>query len=435
MKSINKIFFIVTLIVLCTVLSSCYDRKEIDDKAYVVTMGLESGKTNYLKMTLEFAVPSRMQGGEGGGSGGADGGGNPSSSVTTIEIPTIYAGINMVNTYISKEVDFTHAKLVVFSEELARKGLQKYIHAMIRNREFRGNMMVVVSVGSAEEYIRNAKPEIELNIAKYHELNLQAYKYTGFTANTELIRFYLLNECTCIQPYATLAGVNKFDKPEQFDTEKSTYKDKGREYPLEGDFHAGDLPKTYAVKSEIMGLAVFDGGKMVGKLDGEETVYLNMLYGTYDRSNISIPDPLRENDFVLLDVRQSRTPKQRTEIVDGKPHAKASVMLEADIISIQSGINYEDLDKLQELEAYTEDFLKKGMLRFLEKTKKLNVDVCGFGRNLKMRYLLWNEWVEFYWLKRYKDITFDLEVDVKIRRPGLMIRTAPGRSTKGEVMH
>ncbi len=397
----------------------------------MVAVGLESGKTNYLKMTLEFAVPSKMAGGEGGG----DGGGAEATSITTIETPTIYAGINMINTYISKEVDFSHTKLVVFSEELASKGeMHKYTHAMIRNREFRGNMILTVSVGSAEEYIRNVTPYLEPNIAKYYELNLDAHKYTGFTANTELINFYLLQECTCVQPYATLAGVGKFEKSEQFNKEKSTYREKGREHPMEGDFYAGDLPKTYKVKSEIMGLAVFDGTSMVGKLDGEETTFLNMLYGTYERSNMSIPDPVKDEDFVLLDIRQSRAPKQYTKMIDGKPYCRAKIKLEADILSIQSGFNYEDIDNLSKLEVKTEEFLERGMLRFLDKTRKLNVDVCGFGRNLKMRYLLWEDWVKFGWLRRYKDASFDLEVDVKIRRPGLMLRTAPAMSTKGSVI-
>jgi spore germination protein KC len=51
-----------------------------------------------------------------------------------------------------------------------------------------------------------------------------------------------------------------------------------------------------------------------------------------------------------------------------------------------------------------------------------------------MRYLLWEDWVKFGWLGRYKDASFDLEVDVKIRRPGLMLRTAPAMSTKGSVI-
>jgi len=43
--------------------------------------------------------------------------------------------------------------------------------------------------------------------------------------------------------------------------DNSSYQEKGREFPLEGDFKAGDMPKVGTIKSEVMGLAVFNGSK------------------------------------------------------------------------------------------------------------------------------------------------------------------------------
>lgn len=431
----KKICLALTAMVLCGFLSSCYDKREIDGMAYVIAVGFDKGKTNHLKMTLEFAIPGKSGAGESGGGGGGGGGGGNSTSITTVEVPTIYSGINMANTYISKEINFSHAKIVVFSEELAREGIHKYIHAMVRERQFRGNMHVAVARGSAEDYIRNVTSALEPNISKYYEMNLDAYKYTGFTSNTQLINFYLFEECTCRQAYATLVGVNKYQKSSDFTNEKSTYKDKGYDHPFEGDFYAGDLPKTYDVKSELMGLAVFDGDKMVGELDGEETTYQLMLYGNFEQAYITFSDPLKKDSFVVLNIKQSRQVKHYTEIVDNKPQISATVRLEADIVSLQSGINYESMENMKVLENAVQGFLKKGMLRFLDKTKAMNADVCGFGRNLKMRYLLWNDWTKkVHWLDKYKYSSFNISVDLKIRRPGLMVRSAPAQASGGEVM-
>jgi len=60
--------------ILSTLLTSCFDSKEIDDMAYVVALGLDKGATNHLKMTLQLAVPAKASSGEGGGSGGGGGG-------------------------------------------------------------------------------------------------------------------------------------------------------------------------------------------------------------------------------------------------------------------------------------------------------------------------------------------------------------------------
>ncbi len=424
----RKILFFILPVFLTFFLTACFDSKEVDEKAYVVALGFDKGENNFLKMTLQIAIPSKIASGEGGGEPGAG------TAITTVETPTLYAGLNMINTYISKEIDLSHCKVVVFSKELAQEGIHKYIHAMVRGREFRGSMYVAVALESAEEYIQNVTPTLEANPAKYFEMNFNSYQYTGFTGDTKLTNFYLLEECSCRQAYATLVGVNKYEKSHEFDNNNSTYKERGRDRPLEGDFYAGQIPKVYDIKAEVMGIAAFDGGKMVGQFDGQDALYHSMLYGTYQSSHISVPDPKQPENFILLDVKQSRKPSHHVEMVNNAPVNSAEIKLEADILSIQSGINYESKENIPILEKTAEDFLEKGILKFLEKTRPMHADLCGFGRDLKMKYLLWEDWGKVQWLKKYAQSKFNVKVELKIRRPGLMVKTAPAKSSEGDVM-
>ena len=432
-KVLAKMGALLLLCTFCGSLTGCYDRREIDDLAYVVAIGLDKGKSNMLKMTLQFAVPTALGGGQEGGSGS---GGSNASTVTTVETPTLYSGLNMVNNCVSKQVNLSHAKVIVFSKELAKEGIHQYIHAIIRGREFRPNMFVLVSRDSAEEYIRSVKPSLEVNPAKYYEMNLEAFRYTAFTGNTTLINFYLQEECTCSQAVATLAAVNKYKSTADFNVQHSTARRKDRSYPLEGDFKAGNIPRVGEVEAEIMGIAVFDGGTMIGELDGEETMYYLMQTGQFHYSYFTIPDPIVKNKFVVLNVSQSRKPIHKVRIEEEHPRIYAKNRLEADILSIQSGKNYEDTKNVGILEKAAEDFIKKSMLRFLNRTTtELNADVCAFGKIMKGKFLTWKEWQDFKWLERYKDATFELDVDLKIRRPGLIIRSKPAYSTKGDEMH
>jgi spore germination protein KC len=159
-----------------------------------------------------------------------------------------------------------------------------------------------------------------------------------------------------------------------------------------------------------------------------------MIYGTYQSSHISVPDPRKPDNFILLNVKQSRKPSHHVEMVNNTPVNSVKARLEADILSIQSGINYEDNENIHTLEKTTEDFLEKGILQFLEKTRPIHADLCGFGREVKMKYLLWEEWEKVHWLKKYAQSKFDVEVELKIRRPGLMVKTAPAKSSEGDVM-
>lgn len=410
--------------------TGCYDRKEVDDLGYVIAIGLDKGKTNFLRMTVQFAVPTVIAGGgeEGGGGGESE----KSVSVQTVEAPAIYSGLNMINVFISKQINLSHAKIIVFSKELAEEGLELYLNPIIRGREFRPDMFIVVSRGSAEEYIRVSKPLLEANPAKYYELNNETYRYTGFFANTSLYNFYKQTEALYGQGVASLVGTGNFKTSDDINTEGSTFREKGREYPLEGDFKAGDAPKTGGVETEMMGLAVFDGSRMVGELDGEEAMHHLIAAGEYGKSNITIIDPLVDDRFVQLSVRQSRKPMHRVSIVDGSPQIHMKVKLEADILSIQSGKNYESIENVGILEKAIEEFFRKGMLRYLEKTREMGSDICGFGSKMRGRFLTWQEWEAFNWLGRYRYSRFDVDVSVRIRRPGLMIYSYPGYSSEGK---
>jgi spore germination protein KC len=418
---------------MCSIIGGCYDANELDEFAYVTAIGLDKGKTNVLQLTLQIANPTAIAGG-GGDSGGAGGGEGEKSTVSlTLDTPTIMSGLNMANNYVSKQMDLSHANLMIFSEELARGGISKYIFALPKVREIRPNINIAVARGSAKDYLSQVKPQLVKNPTKYYELLYSSYKHTGFTANSQLHRFYTLSKVGYMQPVAVLAGVGRFNSSDEFTSEYSTYREKGRAMPLEGDFKAGDAPKEYKSKSEIMALAVFDGGRMVGELDGEETYYFLMASNQYNHSYFTVPDPERPEKLTILIIRKSRSPQTSVQIADGKPVISLRIMLEADITTIQSGINYEDPKNTYILEEHYENFIKNGMTRFLNRTaREFHSDICGFGSYVKGKFLTWNEWESFNWLERYKDSSFNVDVDLKIRRPGVTIRALPVISSEGE---
>jgi len=83
------------------------------------------------------------------------------------------------------------------------------------------------------------------------------------------------------------------------------------------------------------------------------------------------------------------------------------------------------------LEDAAEKFFEKGFLRMLKKTaKEFKSDIAGFGKEMKGKFLTWDEWTNFNWIEKYPDSEFEVDVDLKIRRPGLMLRTYPAAGTE-----
>jgi len=387
--------------------------------AYVIAIGLDKGKTNILRLTLQIARPTAI-GGENAK------GGEEAIHIITVETPSIFSGLNMANNVVSRRLNLSHAKAIVFSKELAMEDVSKYINAFVRDRETRPNIQILVSRTSAEDYLRAVSPTLVINPAKFFELSFKTYKYTAFTANTDLHRFNSNMKSISQSPVAVLAGVNEVTDSKDINIKGSTYKDKGRDLPLEGDFKAGDISKAGETQAEIMGLAVFDGARMVGELDGGETSLFLMITGEYNKSFITLPDPIDKGKIVILDVKKSREPFLKVELNGDKPKIYVKIMLEGDIQSIQSGIEYENLDNIEILEHEYEKAIKEGMEKLLNRSaQELKSDIFGFGKKAKAKFLTWDDWEKYEWKKKYQSSTFEVEVDFKIRRTGLMIKTSP----------
>lgn len=427
----NKVRLLCSLlmfIIFCTIFTGCYDRREVDDLTFVIAVGLDKGKTNTLRLTLQYAIPKAMGGGEGGG-----GGGEKALGSITVESPSLYSGLNMANNSLGKQINLSHAVVLVFSEELAKEGgVGKYLRGAVRGREFRPNMFVAVSRSSAEEYLKSIKPVQEIDPSKFYQLKFSSYKYTGFSDGTTFFDFYTEMESYAVQPVAALVDVSRYKSEDEFDIRNSTYKEKGKPVPFEGDYKAGDIPKTGDIAGEIMGLAAFSGLIMVGELDGEEAADYLMVTSSYNNSYITFTDPKDKDKVIILNVKQSRKPVRKVEIANGKLQIKVQIKLEADILAIQSGINYEAPENTKLLEDNASERIRNNIERFLNKTaKEFKSDICGFGRSVKGKFLTWKEWENYNWLDKYKDSSFDVSVDLKIRRPGLMVRSLPAVSSQG----
>lgn len=420
----KKVLIILSLIIFIIPLSGCYDKREVNEQTYVIAMGFDKGKTNILRLTLQYAIPKAIGAGGGGSGSSSGGGGDKSLGEVTVEAPNLYAGLTMANNFIGRQMNISHAKVAVFSEEIAKDGsMWKYIHGMRRGREFRPNLDIAISRDSAEKYIQSIKPVQEVDPAKYYELKFSNFIYTGFAANTQFHTFYYDQENLDSQPIATLVGVGNYKTIEEVDSSKSTVSQKGRLYPLEGDYKAGDVPKVGDISGQTMGLAAFKGNKMVGELDGGEATSYLLSTGYFKHAYVTIPDPIKKDSYIVINLRQNRIPKRKVEIVNGNPKISLTMNVEADFLSIQSGIDYE-YTYLESFEKFTSEFLKEEILRFLNRTsKELKSDICGFGSNAKMNFLTWDDWKKVEWLSKYKDSEFDVEVNFKIRRTGLMIRS------------
>jgi spore germination protein KC len=322
----------------------------------------------------------------------------------------------MVNNIISKEINMSHAKVIVISRKLAEEGPSKYIQAIMRGREFRPDMFIVVSNDPPDVYLRKVSSVLENNPAKYYEL-LLGKDFSSYFPETRVSDFHYALERDDIEPIAVLSGINPKESVEDIDAMSKV----GEYFRDEGAHEAGNVPVVSELRNVVLGAAVFKDGKMVGTMDGTESVCYQMISGKFRNSYWTIPDVYDRKNAIVINVVQRKKPKISVKIKDGRPVISVLLDLEGDFTSIQSTREHELYPDA--VENQTRDIIKQDLTKFLKKTAEdFDSDVCGFGRYMKGKFLTWDEWEKFDWSSHYKNSEFSVEVKFKFRRTGLIIR-------------
>jgi Ger(x)C family germination protein len=427
----NKTLLTVLLSILpVLLLTSCYDAKEIDEQTYVLTMGIDKGVSNKWRLTLQIpSMKDESGGGKGGEQGDSGKGQGKQSGYTTVSIDSssFFEGINILESSIPRFLNFEHLKYIVVSEEMARSGQSgEYMAPIRRFRHIRDSAHFIVSRGSAEKFVNELQPFIGTRISKSQELMMIVPSNTGFFPHVTLKDLYDGLKSSYRQPIAILGGVNDL----------KNYKERGKEWGSEfkpgGEYLAGQLPKKSENSIELFGTAVFNGDRMVGELDGNETRVMLMGRGEFQRGFFDIPDPKQPELVVPLDVRQKESQRKvSTKIENGKPIIHLKLELEGNILSIQSMINYESPELKPILEKAFERFIKTELDELIIKTKALKADILQFGRTIVWHFNTIQDWEKYDWIAQYENAEVTTEVSFTIKGTGAMLGNSPVFSSEG----
>lgn len=202
---VKKILIILLVIVITafflTNFSSIYT---IDDYAYVIAMGLDNSDDSNLILSLQIAIPA-------GSSKGSESSSSQSSSsiVSTVKCKNINGGVNLINDYLGQKLNLSYCKAMVFSEDIAKKGIGNYICTATNDIEIRPSCDIIVSKCSALDYITNSKPLLENLSSKYYEIASSSQKDTGLTRTISLMSFYNRYYDSLCEPYAPLSSIEE----------------------------------------------------------------------------------------------------------------------------------------------------------------------------------------------------------------------------------
>lgn len=342
------------LIMTLTNLSGCYYTHGIEDLAYATAIGLDVSENHTLSLTIQFSMSSTD-----GQSGSSQ---SSNTNAITVDCNSINSGISLINSYIGKQVNLSHCKVIVISEELAAQGVSEYLDTLVNHIEVRPNCNVIISRCTAKSFIKSAQPFIETLTARYYEIALTSSEYTGYTTATELVELVDSIQNSYSQGYAILGGISGSNQGNVNNTE--IYDE------FTNNYVAGETPILDSGKVETFGTAVFYADKLVGELNGIETICHLLVTNKLESCIISIPNPFTINSNLDLQITRQKSTDITVDFINGSPHISVAVYLEGYGLSLDEDINYEDSTSSQIINYYAEEYMKLQLENYLYKTSK-----------------------------------------------------------------
>lgn len=402
----RRVSLLLVMTLLVPFVTGCWDRLEIEERAVVLGIGIDVPKpgtfreeqvthrkdfklrkSQQVHLTAQIAVPGRIPlgPGEGGGGGGGGGGGMQTVWVVEADGHTIEDAMNNMQQRVSSPLFFGHLRVIVISEEYARRGVQNLNDYFHRNPEVRRMNWLLVSKNSARELMK-VSPKLERVPSLYLMTSLDQAVKMGKLPNLFLGFFW------------------------------SAVAAKGKE---------GTLPYVELQESgtiEIGGLAYFRGDQMVGAtLPIEILSYMGIIGVNQGGGLVFSQVPGMEGEEVIFNS-SSRHSKIKVRIKNGIPHATVRVYMEGNLMEKSSDHFRLNSETILTIEKQLQNNAKKGYVGLIRKTQKHGSDIFGFGEYVRaFEPGYWNREIRSMenWQKMYPQMTFDIFVDINIRRIGM----------------
>lgn len=114
-NAISIISFLILLVVFASAFSSSYTSHNMSNLAYVLALGIDVGENSKMKVSAQFTNSDSFS----PSSSSSD----EASSIFLVsgEANSIYSCLNLINTYIGKEINLSHCSVVIVSETFAKE--------------------------------------------------------------------------------------------------------------------------------------------------------------------------------------------------------------------------------------------------------------------------------------------------------------------------
>lgn len=392
---VSHISFLLLLAALLAVLPGCWSKKELNELAIVMAMGIDYDESDY-EVSIQVMKSSEIGKSEDGTSGGA-----PVITYKTVG-KTIPEALQRMLSVAPRVPYLSHVRVLIFGESLARSGVSDALDFLSRNQQLRTDFFMLVSKdGKAAEILDVVTSFENIPANSLYSSILLSEKKWAVTSRVTLQQFITQMERQGSNP--VLPGVQVVGNKEKGESPDN----KKRVVPITLLKHVG--------------LAVFNRDRLVGWLGEPLSKSTNYALNEVNTTSGHIEGP--EGGIVGFEVRGTKSDIKVNLGEDNIPEFTVRMTMETDLNSVQSAVDLQKSETVEwinrKIEQKVDSYVTRD-LRIIQ--EKYGTDVFGFGEALHRKYpKLWKK-LRDHWDEQFKQCKITVKSKVAVRRIGSIVQ-------------
>lgn len=378
---------------LCATFAGCLNPVSLDKYGYVVAVGVEAGKQK--KYNVLFLIQKESMGTESDTGGGV---------LLGAEGDNIYEAIAVMESSVPYEINLSRVMFMMFSETVARSGMmQDFLSMSFSSLKMRYSINAMVVSGDLQRYMEGFNMENFPNMAKLQSNLIGRYKdpvWSRIMTLAELQEAVQSARFDAAIPYGTY-------NESVITAQDAKSADKGEEPPEHIDT-TGGVQRLGGMKSSVYGAALFDGWRMVGVLPGEDTVFLLMGSGLYQKGSLTFSD--RNGNIVSVYLIEAAAP-QVSFRDNGVPTVKVCLKF---LCSIDYDSASTDEVRTKNITEDLESYLQAEIQRVFVDCQRIGSDCFGFGRNAVKCFCSTGAWDAYDWNTKFPLLQAKFDVAIEM---------------------
>lgn len=374
---------VLALLLVVTLLSGCWSRRELDRLAIVTGLGIDLGADpGAVRVTVQIIKPGSFK--KSGDSGG--GGTTRATWVAVAEGVTVFDAIRNLTLGSSRKPYWGHNQVIIIGREVAEIGVRPFLNKIMNNPEDRPTVQILIAENKAQEIL-----QVDSGLENASAIELaKMVTGSGATSKVPIVDVHRFTEVLVNKTTASVAPIVRVAKgPDDMN------------------------------RLQLSGAAIFRQDRLAGSLSPSEV--RGMLWVTGEVESGIVAVPLSDGLSVSMEVIRS---KSSVDVSVTGSDVSVSILVRVET-NLGAQMSQKDLSKpeavatLNELQA---ESIKREIMAALVKSRKVGADIFGFGDYVNREAPEKWKTLESQWDSEYKRIPVKISVEVQTRQIGLLLK-------------